>query len=124
MRKILLKSCFITCLLSALTLQSFNVLAASGSITGKVQKLRTHQYLTGASWDGASWFCLESDVTVGSCPTTANCNNGTALVIARNAESDLFSLVLAARLSGQEITVHVDDSHKYLDACLARIIDL
>ena len=122
MRKVLLKSCFITGLLSALTLQSFNSLAATGSITGKVQKLRTHQYLTGSSWDGVTWFCLDSDVTVGSCPTSP-CNGGTKLVITRNAD-DLFSLVLAARVSGQEITVHVDDHYKYLDTCLARQIDL
>ncbi|MDC5820044.1 hypothetical protein [Vibrio europaeus] len=123
MRKVLFKSCFVACFLSALTLQSFDVLAATGAITGKVQKLRTHQYLTGSSWDGVTWFCLESNVTVGSCPTSS-CNGATKLVIARNAESDLFSLVLAARVSEKEITVHVDDSYKYLDACLARVIDL
>lgn len=118
---------FKTSILFILTLSFFslNAYAAQGTITGTVKYLRTHQYLDNTPWDKVSWFCLNSSTTVGSCPVlNYECGGSTLIVIAEEAQSEVFSLVLAAQMSGKELSVMVDDNKKVNGNCQAYWIDL
>ena len=73
-----------------------NSFAAAGAITGKVIKMRTHQYLSGSGWDRQTRFCLDDGQVVGSCATSANCSGKMGIVISDEAHPNVFSQVLAA----------------------------
>lgn len=98
--------------------------AESGNLVGKVAKIRLHQYLNNAGWDKQIWFCLDTTATVGTCATTNACGGKTSLVISKDASPEIYSTVLAARLSNTEITVNVNDAHTFSGHCYARLIDL
>lgn len=103
---------------------SGSALTAYGEITGKVKKIRTHQYLNNQGWDGHVWFCLDNAKKVGSCSTTSACNNHTALVVSKDAAPSVMSILLAAKMAKSDITVYLDDSNKLLGSCVARLIDI
>jgi|GEM_PF-5671700 len=102
------------------------VFSAQYSIYGKVKMVRLHQYLSGKGWDENIWFCLDSKEVKGSCGTTSACNGGMGLAIDKKAQPELYSTILAARISQTPIKVWVIDDFKMRDSsfCYARIVDL
>lgn len=107
-----------------LFLISVNCISETGEVSGNVIKIVNHQYLDGIGWDNQIWFCLDSQSSVGSCPTSSSCNNKAVFVISKDAAPSIFSTVLAAKLSNTQITVGVDDSKRLMGLCVARIISI
>jgi len=108
----------------ALCLISFQANGAITTISGKVEKLRLHQMLDNSHWDGQVWFCLDTTEVVSGCGVTSECGNKNSIMISKDAPKEVYSSVLAARLSNHPISVQLDDTHKFGDHCYARVIDL
>ena len=111
---------------SLLIFISSHALADQYSISGKVKMVRLHQYLTNQGWDENIWFCLDSTEVKGSCGTASHCGGRMGLAIDKEAQPEIYSTILAARISQTPITVWVLDTFKVpnSDMCYARIVDL
>jgi len=96
-----------------------NSFAAGAWVSGTVEKIQLHQYETNSGWDEYIWFSLSSTEVVGSCGVT---EGRMPLVISKDSRPELFSTVLAARLSGKELSVYVTDEQKFSGSCVARVI--
>jgi hypothetical protein len=103
---------------------SINSHAETGEVSRTVNKLVNHQYLDDSDWDNQKWFCLNDSKQIGSCSSSSSCGGGTILMISKNADSSIFSTVLAAKMSNSTITVSVDDGHKILNHCVARTVTI
>lgn len=85
---------------------SFNVHSAAGIIKGNVQYVRVHDSTQhGPAWaPPIFWFTLETGELAGNCPR----HHGKPLFV---MDSDhAFSIVMAAYMSGQEVSVRYDDN--------------
>ncbi len=99
-------------------------ICANGEISGKIKKLRTHQYLNNEGWDKKTWFCLDVNTTVGTCGIPSICDGNPIFVISEESHSEVFSIVLAAKMAKSRIKVQVNDSIKYEDYCMANWIEI
>ncbi|WP_394201677.1 hypothetical protein [Marinagarivorans algicola] len=112
--------------LTLLVFLSGHVVADQYSISGKVKMVRLHQYLTNKGWDENIWFCLDSTEVKGSCGTTSHCGGRMGLAINKKAQPQMYSTILAARVSQIPINVWVEDTFKvsFGTFCYARIVDI
>jgi tRNA(Phe) wybutosine-synthesizing methylase Tyw3 len=109
-----------------LVLFSSSVFATQYSVSGKVKMIRLHQYLTNQGWDENVWFCLDSTEVKGDCGTASHCGGRMGLAIDKNTHPEMYSTILAARVSQIPIKVWVEDTFKIngSDLCYARIVDI
>ena len=103
-----------------------SVFAESGSVTGTVEKIVLHQFNDDSAWDETVWFCVDDTEVVGGCGRVSHCSKegNMALIISKNANPNIYSSVLAAKISKTTITVDVDDDYKFESFCMARSIHL
>lgn len=83
------------------------VLAGSGSKSGVVEYIRTHDGSIHSGWEAPIfWFTLAGVTSAGSCGTW----NGRVLFV---MDSDhAYSMILAAHMAGKEIGLRYDDAHR------------
>lgn len=112
-------------LVSILLVMSAQSFAALYSVSGKVKMIRLHQYLTDQSWDNHIWFCLDSTEVKGTCGTTSDCGGRMGLAVDKGAQPELYSTILAARISQVPVKVWVEDTFKIPVGtfCYAKIVD-
>ncbi|MCH2157927.1 MAG: hypothetical protein MK096_04020 [Oleiphilaceae bacterium] len=93
-------------LLFAVSLLSVSAHSETGYQSGTIEYVRTTDKSQEAWAPPIFWFTLNGVTSAGNCPAW----NGNVLFVADSEQA--YSMVLAAYMSGKEVSVRFDDSHK------------
>lgn len=102
----ILKSCTILCMLFL----SSSVIAETGYRKGTIEYIRVHDESIGSTWaPPVFWFTVNGVTSAGGCHQW----DGNILFVANSKEA--YSLILATYMSGKEIALRYDDTHRNAD---------